>query len=107
MPHTKASRDIFAQSKTDWLDKARHTARKLLETRSSITSENVTALCPLPKYLHVNLIGNLFKHPDFVAIGYSLAKRPTSNGRLIRLWALKHPPEPRRWKTPVEAEDVA
>lgn len=88
--------DLFKDAKSAWLNKARAEARLLLERRESITSEDVTARCPLPRYLHRNTIGKIFQHPDFQAIGYTLARKPSSNGRTIRKWTLVDVPVPRR-----------
>ncbi len=88
--------DLFKQPKQAYLDEARAVARKLLARRDYITSEDVTALCPLPRYLHKNLIGHIMQHPDFEAVGYAPARRPSSNGRVIRKWTLTNPREVRR-----------
>lgn len=83
--------DLFKQPKMAWTEEARNEARKLLEHREYITSEDVTAVCPLPRYLHPNTIGGVFRHADFQMVGVTLARRPSSNKRLIRKWALKNP----------------
>lgn len=83
--------DLFRQSKTAWMEEARREARRLLAHREYITSEDVTAICPLPRYLHPNITGGVFKHTDFQMVGVTLARRPSSNKRLIRKWALKNP----------------
>lgn len=88
--------DLFKDVKTTWLEKARSEARKLLERREYVTSEDVTFVCPLPRYLHHNSIGAIFQHTDFQMVGTTLARRPSSHGRLIRKWALKNPPVPTR-----------
>jgi hypothetical protein len=88
--------DLFKDAKADWLSKARAEARLLLGHREYITSEDVTARCPLPRYIHRNHIGSVFKHPDFQSVGYTLAKRPSSNSRVIRLWALRETPVPQK-----------
>src|SRR5690242_9493270 len=95
---------MFAANKVQWYDEVRATARLLLQERDWITSEDVTAICPLPSHLHRNTIGGIFQHPDFQVMGYTFAKRASSNGRMIRKWGLKNPPEPRKWKTQIEAD---
>lgn len=94
--------DLFKASKVEWLEKAREAARKLLERKEYITSEDVTFICPLPRFLHRNTIGGVFHHPDFQVVGVTFAKRPTSNKRLIRKWALKNPPVPHKSFSGVE-----
>lgn len=94
--------DLFRDAKTEWLDKARIAARELLQRHEYITSEDVTAVCPLPRYLHRNTIGKVMQHADFLAVGYTTARRPSSNGRVIRKWTLKNPPIPVRSSRGVE-----
>jgi hypothetical protein len=79
--------DLFNITRDTWLEGARVKARGLLRHRTIITSEDVTNEWPLPKYLHRNTIGSIFKSDMFHAVGYTLAKRPSSHGRVIRLWS--------------------
>lgn len=89
--------DVFGPVKDDWVVKSRKIARDLLRTRQTITSEDITLRNPLPSYLHPNTIGRIFRdQPEFEAVGYTIARRPSSHGRPIRLWALKNPTEPPR-----------
>lgn len=78
------------------------TAKELLQHREYITSEDVTAACPLPRYLHRNTIGGIFQHPDFQVAGVAFARKASSNSRLIRKWVLKNPPLPQKWVSRVE-----
>src|SRR5690606_239550 len=94
--------DLFKDAKAEWLEKARQTARELLKRREWITSEDVTAICPLPKYLHRNTIGGIFQHEDFQMVGVTYARRREAHGRLIRKWALKNQPVPRKWQPKME-----
>lgn len=94
--------DLFKTAKAEWLEKARDTARELLKRREFITSEDVTAICPLPKYLHRNTIGGIFRDEDFQMVGVTIAKRKVAHKRLIRKWALKNPPAPQKWRPTAE-----
>lgn len=80
--------DLFNQSREQWLEGARHTARQLLRRRRTITIEDVLEIFPRPKYLHRNTTGNVFRNEMFHPVGYTLAKKLTSHGRVIRLWTL-------------------
>lgn len=80
--------DLFQVTREQWLEGARLTARKLLRYRSKITIEDVLEIYPRPKYLHRNTTGSVFKYEAFQPIGYTMAKKPTSHGRVIRLWTL-------------------
>lgn len=89
MGNAQTVQDLFNMSREEWLDGARVRARHLLRNRSTITSEDITRDYPLPKYLHHNTIGHILKENDtFHAVGYTRAKRPSSNGRVIRVWTL-------------------
>lgn len=80
--------DLFNQSRQQWLEGARLVARKLLRHRHKITIEDVLELYPRPKYLHRNTTGGVFQTDMFHAVGYTLARKPSSNGRVIRWWTL-------------------
>lgn len=80
---------LFQQQKTEWLDEARATARKLLITRPYITIMDVLAESPRPSYLHKNVTGSVFKHEDFKTCGYQKSTNPSANGRMIFQWTLK------------------
>lgn len=89
MKNPNTMQDLFNMSREEWLDGARVKARGLLRFRRTITSEDVTSLWPLPKYLHRNTIGSIFKDSSmFHPVGYTKALRPTSHGRVICLWAI-------------------
>lgn len=82
----------YKKNREDWLDSCRAAARKLLLTRYSITSEDVTELVPRPENVHHNATGSIFRDDDFTSVGYTLTRRTTSHRRLIRKWGLKNPP---------------
>jgi hypothetical protein len=98
--------DLFKTAKQDYLVKARIVARKLLERREYVTIDDVREACPLPSYLHRNLLGSVFQTDDFQFVGYARARRKTSNGREVKKWALKHPPLPEKWVSHAEREDT-
>lgn len=103
MPNYKKP-DLFRSMKQEWLMGARATAHQLLKHREYITAEDVTVLCPLPKYLHVNLIGRLFQDEAFQVVGVTTARLPKARGHLLRKWALKTP-HLEKWTSKVEADD--
>lgn len=90
---SKTVNDLFRQSKQDWLEEARQSARKLLSVRYSITIEDVLEVTPLPRYLHHNTIGRVFSNEDFKAIGYTPSRRTAMHGRVVRLWTSTLPSE--------------
>ena len=86
---TNTVNDLFKKTKAEWLTKARETASKLLEDQYAITIEDVLEVTPLPKYLHRNTIGNVFKTDDFKPIGWLPSKRTAMHGRPVRNWTMK------------------
>lgn len=96
---------FFSQTKQQWIEMAREAARELLGQGGTITIEEVLQRAPRPVWVHRNSTGSVFQHPDFVAVGYTVAKKPSSNGRVIRKWALKNP-VPQKWVSRMEAEDT-
>jgi hypothetical protein len=81
--------DLFQLGKEHWLDQARSKARDLLEVKPNITIEDVLAECPKPLYLHRNTIGSVFKHDDFMPVGWKVSKRSQSRGRPVRVWVMR------------------
>jgi hypothetical protein len=84
----QTAQDLFNTTREQWLEGARHAARKLLRLRSKITIEDVLELYPRPKYLHRNVTGRVFRSEMFQPIGYTTAKKPSSHGRVLRIWTL-------------------
>lgn len=80
--------DLFNQSREQWLEGARNAARKLLRRRHRITIEDVLEVYPRPRYLHRNTTGSVFKNEMFRPLGYTLARKPSSHKRVIRIWTL-------------------
>lgn len=80
--------DLFQKGREDWLEEARHEAKKLLSRRYMVTIEDVLDVCPKPAYLHRNTIGSVF-NSDFVPVGFTKSRRAVSKGRWIRQWRLK------------------
>jgi hypothetical protein len=85
----KTARDLFQLERLEWIEDCRSTAKNLLQTRENITIEDVLEVCPRPSYIHRNVTGQIFKDNDFISVGYVPARKPSSNGRVIRLWGLR------------------
>lgn len=86
---SKSIQDLFRQEKQEWIEGARVVARKLLRKYETITIEDVLAVYPRPSYLHYNITGMVFNHPDFKGLNFVRSKRPLSHGNLIRRWRLR------------------
>lgn len=90
MRNPSTIQDLFQHSRETWLDGARSTARKLLKKKRVITIEDVLEVFPRPTYIHRNVTGHVFRDVDFKPVGYTLARKPSSHKRVIRLWKLKY-----------------
>ena len=86
---TRTAKDIFKEEKIKWLEEARATARHILEHQKFITIEDVLKQKPLPKFLHYNTIGGVFRTLDFECVGWGRSTRLEMNGRYIRRWKLR------------------
>lgn len=80
--------DLFHRTREQWLSGARKVAYNLLQTRHTVTIEDVLELYPRPNYLHRNTTGSVFKDNWFQPVGFTISKRAISHGRVIRQWAL-------------------
>lgn len=89
MKNPQNMQDLFKNSREIWLEGARLIAFKMLKKRRLITIEDVLEAHPRPKFLHRNTTGSVFKSDMFKPIGFTLAKKPSSHKRVIRLWTLK------------------
>ena len=81
--------DLLETHRPDYLSEARDVARKLLETRASITINDVREICPPPRGIDPRVMGAVFRHKDFEATGqFVLSNRSTCHGRPIQRFAL-------------------
>lgn len=81
--------DLFTSQRQGWIDECRNVAKRLLRNGGVITSEDVTAIVPRPKYLHPNVTGSIFQSKDFRPVGYAQAKHAEARGHVIRQWVLR------------------
>ena len=81
--------DLLETHRPDYLTAARDAARKLLETRASITINDVRDICPPPSDIDPRVMGAVFRHRDFEATGeFVLSSRNTCHRRPIQRFAL-------------------
>ena len=81
--------DLLETHRPDYLSAARDAARKLLETRASITINDVRDICPPPRGIDPRVMGAVFRHKDFEATGeFVLSNRATCHARPIQRFAL-------------------
>ena len=80
----------FEEVAKDWLREARACARRQCELTGSVTSDDVReAIGEPPEGIHRNVWGAIWSTGEFKVIGWMHSKRPSSNGRAIRRWALR------------------
>jgi hypothetical protein len=81
--------NLLEEHRPDYLTSARNAARKLLETRASITINDVRDICPPPSDIDPRVMGAVFRHADFEATGeFVLSSRNTCHRRPIQRFAL-------------------
>ena len=87
-PKPQKTKEMFAREASEWIDGARQAARTLLRNHETVDIEDVLAIYPRPEYINRNITGQVFRHPDFEAVGYRNSRRPISRGNIIRTWRL-------------------
>ena len=81
--------DLLEAHRPDYLAAARAAARRLLETRPSITVNDIREVCPPPADIDPRVMGAVFRHRDFEATGeFVLSSRNTCHKRPIQRFAL-------------------
>ena len=81
--------DLLETQRGDYLTEARDVARQLLETRESITVNDVRAVCPPPPEYDPRVLGALFRCRDFEATGeFVQSSRSTCHNRSIQRFRL-------------------
>ena len=80
---------LLEAHRPDYLAEARAAARRLLESRASITINDVREVCPPPADKDPRVLGAVFRHRDFEATGeFVLSSRNTCHKRPIQRFAL-------------------
>jgi hypothetical protein len=79
--------ETFEMTRTEYLEKARATARLLLGSRDEITINDVREHCPPHPEWDGRVLGAVFRHEDFEATGRIVkSNRKTCHGRPIQLF---------------------
>lgn len=78
----------FGYGASEWLDKARATARYLAISDGECTIDDVLKLCPRPPYVAPNATGSVFKGKGWIKLGGVPTAKITGHGREIKRWAL-------------------
>jgi hypothetical protein len=76
------------ETQTQYIDDARAVARKLLNNRAYVTTDDVWAHCPPPRFINSKIMGQIFRSPDFKSIGWTRTRRASSHGRAIQMFTL-------------------
>lgn len=81
--------ELLEEHRPDYLALARAAARKLLETRPSITVNDVREVCPPPADIDPRVLGAVFRTSEFEATGeFVLSNRNTCHRRPIQRFRL-------------------
>lgn len=79
--------DSHEVDKAEFVAHARAVAFRLLETRASITIDDVRAECPPPGDVDPRVMGAVLRAPHFKRIGYRSSSRATCHARPIAIFA--------------------
>lgn len=86
---TESWQDLLEQTRYEYLNVARDAARRLLETRQSITINDVREVCPPPSMIDPRVMGAVLRHRDFELTGeFVLSSRKACHARPIRRFRL-------------------
>ena len=89
-----AARDIALDTHevtyADWLKDAREKAYRHAREFGAVCSDDVHALCPLPPWVHHNVMGAVFRDERFVRVGYKQSTRPSGHARVISQYELRN-----------------
>lgn len=72
-----------------WLSWARKLARNWAKAHGTVSINEVRVLVEPPEGCHPNIWGAVFRHPDFVAVGYCQAVHASAHARVVRVYKLK------------------
>lgn len=86
---TKLEFNWYTEQKRAYIDDARSTAKKLLQKRPYVTTDDIWKFCPPPRFLNTKVMGNIFHDKDFKSIGFTKTRRLSSHGRLIQKYRLR------------------
>ena len=79
--------DLLEETRPEYLARARKAALELLETRETITINDVRAVCPPPKQFDGRVMGAVLTTSDFEGTGeYVKSSRDTCHKRPIQLF---------------------
>lgn len=73
----------------EYIEMARAAAREHGRHNETVCSDDVWAKCPPPGWAHVNVMGAIFKHDDFIHLGYRKSRRPSAHARVISYYKLR------------------
>ena len=79
---------LLEAHRPDYLAEARAAARRLLESRQSITVNDVREVCPPPADIDGRVMGAIFRHRDFEAVDNVRSSRSACHHREIKRFAL-------------------
>lgn len=86
----QAQFSFIGEMKSQYLEDARATAKRLLRFRPYITTDDIWQNCPPPKTVNSKIMGQVFRHRDFKGTGeFTPTRRASSHGRYIQRFALR------------------
>jgi len=81
--------DLFQTTRQEWLEECRAEAKRQLQYKPFVTSDDVTKVVPRPSYIHRNSAGSMFQNGEFVMVGVQKSSAKSRKGGWIAQWRLK------------------
>lgn len=79
---------LFEETRADWLERARATARQIAAQRGQVTINDVRDECPPPEDVDPRVMGAVLRAPAFKVVGYVRSSRADCHNRPIAVFAL-------------------
>ena len=80
---------LFEQNRAQWLAAARAAAEKLGREQTTVSIDDVRAVCPPPANIDPRVNGAIFNSKRWELVGYRQSDRKTCHGRPIGVFRLK------------------
>jgi len=73
----------------DFLARARHVAVSIAEREGEVTADDVRGVLAIPIGIHPNVMGALFRGPQWRRIGWRKSSQPQRHANRVGVWRLR------------------
>lgn len=82
--------DMYESEKQEWLRKARMIAVEIALKDGRVSADELRERFPIPAHINKNIMGSVFKYPDFCTNGIKKSTWGSRHGAIICVWVLKN-----------------